>query len=126
MRREPGGTEVSHSYVSSLKYAGFSQLERGLGTAPKPLDWNIQRISLDSYPAKFLGCLLCERDLRLSLPSREFPNISIYCSLSISKEVTPIILSQLQPLYCPPQTSMSPYNLWKPLFSHFHTDNPYR
>jgi len=29
-----------------------SLFERGLGTAPNPLNWNIQRISLDSYPAK--------------------------------------------------------------------------
>ncbi len=39
VRREPGGTEVSHSYVSSLKYAGFSQLERGLRTALNPIYW---------------------------------------------------------------------------------------
>jgi len=70
--------------------------------------------------------VFCVRGIRL-LPSRELPNnLLFFYSLSISKGVTPIILSQLRPLYCPPQTSMSPYNLWKPLFSHFHTDNPYR
>ena len=37
VRREPRGTGVSHSYVSSLKYDGVSQLERSLGTAPNPL-----------------------------------------------------------------------------------------
>ena len=98
----------------------------GFENCPQPYILVVCRISLDTSPAKFLGCLLCEGDLRLSLPPREFPNISIYCSLSISKEVTPIILSQLQPLSSPPQTSMSLYNLWKLLFSHFHTDNPYR
>ena len=60
-------------------------------------------------------------------PQESFQIISYFWySLLISKEVTPIILIQLRTLYCPPQTSMSLYNLWKPLFSHFHTDNPYR
>ena len=29
----------------------ISQLERNLGTAPNPLNWNVQRISLDTYSA---------------------------------------------------------------------------
>ena len=57
--------------------------------------------------------VFCVRGIRL-LPSRKFPNNLLFIfSPPISKGVTPIILSQLRPLYCPPQTSMSPYNLCK-------------
>lgn len=46
VRREPGGT-AAYPLDRSLKYAGFS-LEQCCGTAPRPSDWYVCRISLDT------------------------------------------------------------------------------
>ena len=138
VRREPWGTgliaslELSVNLVRRLqttqeekvKYDGIS-LRAELWNCPTPSELVVQRISLDSYSAKS-WVVFCVRGIRL-LPPRELPNnLLFFYSQLISKGVTPIILIQLRTLHCPPQTSMSPYNLWKLLFSHFHTDNPYR
>ena len=71
-----------------------SLLERDLGTAPNASVMVLQRISLDSYPAKF-WVVFYVRGIRL-LPSRELPNNLLFiCSQLISKEVTPMILRQI-------------------------------
>jgi len=119
VERDPGGTELiaSHELSVNLVRVLFvsqadttttdsrllkrrilsmtgSLLERDLGTAPNASVMVLQRISLDSYPAKF-WVVFYVRGIRL-LPSRELPNNLLFiCSQLISKEVTPMILRQI-------------------------------
>ena len=103
-------------------------VERNLGTAPNPLHWCVQCISLDTYSAKFWGSSGVERVFVLPLSvAKNYENSLFYSTKSISKEVTPMILIQMCTLYRPLQASMTPYNLFgKSLFSHFHTEPLFR
>ena len=60
MRREPGGTEIDYLGDKSPTPQDYpsmqvSLVERCYRTALHPLDWNIQRISLDTYTAKVVN-----------------------------------------------------------------------
>ena len=105
-----------------------SLVERCYRTALHPLDWNIQRISLDTYSAKYWGSSGVEGVFVLPLlVAKNYDNSLFYSTKSISKEVTPMILIQICTLYRPRQASMTPYNLFgKSLFSHFHTEPLFR
>ena len=103
-------------------------VERNFGTAPNPLHWCVQCISLDTYSAKFWGSSgVGEIFVLLSSVAKNYENSLFYSTKFISKEVTPMILIQMCTLYRPRQASMTPYNLFgKSLFSHFHTEPLFR
>ena len=103
-------------------------VERNFGTAPNPLHWCVQCISLDTYSAKFWGSSgVGEAFVLLSSVAKNYENSLFYSTKFISKEVTPMILIQMCTLYRPRQASMTPYNLFgKSLFSHFHTEPLFR
>ena len=74
-------------------------VERNYGTAPHPLNWYVQRISLDSYSAKFGVLLVCEGILYTLISSQKI-QVSFMFLLSRFREESPSFISDIRLSKC--------------------------
>ena len=98
----------------------------GVLELPQTLYTGMCSVSLLILTPQNFWVVFCVRGSRF-IPSRRPPNNLLFIWPSVHLERSyPRDTPSDWFSYRPPQASMSPYNLWKLLFSHFHTDNPYR
>ena len=99
-------------------------VERSFGTAPNPLHWYVQCISLDTYSAKFVGFFWCVKESCIpSLVAKKYKYLLCFYQVAFERS-HPHLSQTFVYRSAPPQSlTNAPYNLFrKLLFSQFHTE----
>ena len=127
VEREPRGTGALSTQLLTLKYEGSSQFLQVVSNTVIVYDSTFFiRLLPHLIIWKFFWCEL-DYSCKVTNKSGQKHKCFFISQLSLSKSVTTMILIHVCTLYHPPQASKLPYNLFgKSLFSHFHTELPYR